>query len=131
MRHSLRSRVLIAAVAVMAGSAAPAVALAHGANHAREAAHDTPEHHQYGPENETVPAAGQSLHPADSHGHPVLELGNTKRLSAAAAIPLIAQAKALHGWFASIIVLSPVGNERVTGKMATGPPPSLRAPPPL
>jgi hypothetical protein len=130
MRYSLRFRLLIAALALLAGNAAPAVAISHGFSHAREAAHDdAPEHHHHTPEHDAGLTTDQVLHPMDGHGHAVLDPGTTKRLSADVTILASGDVKAFPAALTTTRVSFPGDSERVTGKTATGPPPSLRAPP--
>lgn len=129
MRYSFRFRLLIAVLAVLAGGAVPATAVGHGITHARDTAHETPEHHHHSPEHGTSVGSGDGFHPTDGHGHPVLDLAATKRLSADIGVRVAAHLKALPDPISTTMGLRPVGNERSTGASATGPPPSLRAPP--
>jgi hypothetical protein len=118
MRFRYLLRVLLAMVAVLAGSSSATVALAHGISHAREA-HQTADHE----------GQGSALHPSDSHGHTVLQIANAKRVDkdligpvAPAVVTASFIIETKHGYI-------PAGRTESAVDRATGPPPQTRAPP--
>lgn len=129
MRHMSRSRILTAALALLAGLATPGLALAHGVSHTREA-HGSARHDEDHHLPDANPSEGAAtLHAADGHAHPILQVATTKRISND-SIALASHTVVFMPEFHTR-VLSLLAVERTWGgtDRATGPPPRVRAPP--
>jgi hypothetical protein len=129
MHKPIAFRLLVAALAVLVGSAAPAAAVAHGVDHAREAEHATAEHHHDVEGYDAGSSIEQGLHPGYEHDHPVLNPGITKRLSVDVTIVIVAHMMTAPETFMVTIRTSAASDDDVIAMAATGPPPNLRAPP--
>jgi hypothetical protein len=127
MRYPAFLRLLITALALLAGTSSAALAVAHGVSHAREATASTDHHHL--PDDSSDAGDLPGIHPLETHGHPILQVAVAKRLGneiIAAPAPVIA---ALPSAVEGTEGVSSAVDGYFSDGRATGPPPRLRAPP--